>query len=82
MNDNKQSEEISIGDDVEVLLNDNRILEGKLVRFAGAQWGFDYDGSPIRSEHGWGVVGKLKNSKEDVADWEIKVGQYKEIIKK
>ena len=81
MTDNKQNNEISLGDKVEVELNDDRILEGKVVRFPEVREGVGADNKLITAEYGWGIVGRIKDSKESEADWEIKIGQYKKITK-
>jgi len=81
MIDNKNNNEISLGDKVEVEMNDGTVLEGKVVRFPEVREGIGLDKKPITAEYGWGIVGKIKDTEESEADWEIKIGQYKKITK-
>ena len=81
MTDNKQNNEISLGDKVEIEIDNGTILEGKVIRFPEIRDGVDIDKKPITAEYGWGIVGKIKDSEESEADWEIKIGQYKKIKK-
>jgi len=72
---------IDFGDIVEVELNDGQKLEGTFVRCAGVECGFDYNGQTMCIENGFGIIGKLKDKDETVADWTIKPEQCKNIKK-
>lgn len=81
MTDNKNNNEIALGDKVEVEINDGTILEGKVIRFPEVREGVDLDKKPITAEYGWGIIGKIKDTQDSEADWEVKIGQYKKITK-
>ncbi|MDD2656178.1 MAG: hypothetical protein PHQ18_01255 [Patescibacteria group bacterium] len=78
----KNKETIKIGDKVEIEINNGIKIVGIVRTFPEERKGFDYiSQQPIIAEYGWEIIGKIKDSEETIASWEIKLGQYKDIEK-
>jgi len=81
MSDDQTKDWPSIGDKVEVELNDGSILVGRVAKFSETKEGIDLDGKRQQVYYGWSIIGKIKNTDTSESDWEVRAGQFRKINK-